>query len=278
MDCPICYDNVLASETGCYEMSCSHKFHPTCLMTWFTKNSVSTCPMCRHEAGPLERLPVVDDEEDDEDDDDESEEEDEEDDTEFMAITRQPLTDLLIGFGATGVNDNMMHMFDEEGLTIINAMEFGFISMAQGGRRPSELEWAAIVPHYPVQPTAPVEAAADRELEEAIAFADGLAVLSRGAIESLLHRQGSAATVSEFLNEDLGDDEEPIQAIAMTQTSLNARLTSLGVEPVSSGFFQDLRTGQQESLTVSVEETGERSVIPKPRILNPEEDAELGPA
>jgi hypothetical protein len=106
-------------------------------------------------------------------------------------------------------------------------------------------------------------------------------------------------TVSVFLNEDLRDDQQPLQSITMTHTSLNARLISLGAEPVSSGFFQDLRQSEHPSvstasmiasgltnqeptsragLVVSVDEAGARSVIPKPRIINPEDDAELGPA
>ena len=39
-------------------MSCSHKFHLQCTVSWFKTNSAHTCPLCRKEAEPLERLPL----------------------------------------------------------------------------------------------------------------------------------------------------------------------------------------------------------------------------
>jgi hypothetical protein len=313
MDCPICYENVEALSTGCTQMSCGHKFHPTCLMKWFTKSSGSTCPMCRHEAGPLERLP---EEEEDEEEEDEEEDDDDDDDDEeerVIVIARESLHNMLVGFGASGVNAGMRDMFDEDDEVVLDRNEFTMLCIAQGGRSPSDVEWEPVATTFAPRPAVPTlqevglesfaehaaEMAISRAWQEAVAINDGQVVLSRGAIESLLHRQGSAATVSEFLNEDLEDEEDLIESITMTQASLNARLTSLGAEPVSSGFFHDFRLSQQPSapvasiladlayqepspadmLVVSVGETGERSVTAKPRIvLNPEEDAELGPA
>jgi len=262
--------------------------------------------MCRHEAGPLERLPE-EEEEEDQDEDYSDQEEEEEDDERVIIITRQSLHDMLVGFGASGVNDGMREMFDDNDEAVLDRNEFSMLCMAQGGRSPSDAEWEPVAttfaPRSSLQEVG-LESFAEHvatALQEAIAINEGQVVLTRGAIQSLLHRQGSSATVIEFLNEHLEDEEEDIiESITMTQASLNARLTSLGAEPVSSGFFHDFRLSQQPSpaaagilsrlaypepspatdmLLVSVGETGERIVTAKRRIvLNPEEEAELGSA
>jgi len=53
-ECPICFDDICVSSTGCVEMSCSHKFHLKCIGKWLNKNS--TCPMCRHKTSEMETL------------------------------------------------------------------------------------------------------------------------------------------------------------------------------------------------------------------------------
>lgn len=53
-ECPICFDDICVSTTGCVEMSCSHKFHLKCIGKWLNKNS--TCPMCRNKPSELETL------------------------------------------------------------------------------------------------------------------------------------------------------------------------------------------------------------------------------
>ena len=53
-DCPICFDAITVSTTGCVEMSCSHKFHLKCIGTWLSKNS--SCPLCRNKPSELETL------------------------------------------------------------------------------------------------------------------------------------------------------------------------------------------------------------------------------
>lgn len=270
--------------------------------------------MCRHEAGPLERLPE-EAEEEEEDDDYSDQEEEEEYDERVIIIARQSLHDMLVGFGASGVNDSMRDMFDEDDEAVLDRNEFSMLCMAQGGRSPSDVEWEPVAttfaPRSSLQEVglesfaehaaemASSRGSISRAWQEAVAINEGQVVLTRGAIQSLLHRQGSSATVIEFLNEHLEDEEEDlIESITMTQASLNARLMSLGAEPVSSGFFHDFRLSQQPSapaasiladlaypepspavdmLLISVGEMGERSVTTKRRILNPEEDAELGP-
>jgi hypothetical protein len=57
--CAICHDDVDEKTTGCYTMSCSHKFHLSCTVSWFRANSAQICPLCRKEAEELERLPSV---------------------------------------------------------------------------------------------------------------------------------------------------------------------------------------------------------------------------
>lgn len=271
--------------------------------------------MCRHEAGPLERLPEEGDDAEEEDDDDDDEEEDDE---RVIVIVRESLHNMLVGFGASGVNDSMREMFDDDDEAVLDRNEFSMLCMAQGGRSPSDVEWEPVATTFAPRSSlqerglesfaehaaemASSRGSISRAWQEAVAINNGQVVLSRGAIESLLHSRGAAptVTVSEFLNEDLGDDEEPIESIIMTQANLNARLMSLGAEAVSSGFFHDFRLSQQPSapvasilaglayqepspntdmLIVSVGETGERSVTAKPHIvINPEEDAELVPA
>jgi hypothetical protein len=70
MDCAICFEAITA-DTGHTEMSCTHRFHYTCLTRWFgnqvLKDLTETCPCCRHEANEHEGLP-------DQFDDDEEEE------------------------------------------------------------------------------------------------------------------------------------------------------------------------------------------------------------
>lgn len=58
-ECSICYEAIEAAKTGCVEMSCSHKFHMLCISGWFLTQKAATCPMCRKEAGPLERVAEV---------------------------------------------------------------------------------------------------------------------------------------------------------------------------------------------------------------------------
>ena len=60
MDCAVCFEAITA-ETGHTEMSCTHRFHYTCLTRWFgnqvLKDLAETCPCCRHEANDHEGLP-----------------------------------------------------------------------------------------------------------------------------------------------------------------------------------------------------------------------------
>ena len=44
MNCPICFDEINAS-TGSTILSCSHTFHLTCIVRWYSTSS--SCPCCR---------------------------------------------------------------------------------------------------------------------------------------------------------------------------------------------------------------------------------------
>ena len=49
-ECPICYNVLHPVHHTLPRMTCRtchHKFHSTCLYTWFEKSGHSTCPLCR---------------------------------------------------------------------------------------------------------------------------------------------------------------------------------------------------------------------------------------
>jgi len=77
MDCSICFEAITA-ETGKTVMGCGHEFHFRCMASWFVtqcdKELPENCPCCRHEAGPLECLPEIEDHESLYSDDDEDDE------------------------------------------------------------------------------------------------------------------------------------------------------------------------------------------------------------
>ena len=56
MDCAICQEAIDVRTTGRAELSCSHKYHLSCIATWYQTNDSHTCPMCRKVAEPLERI------------------------------------------------------------------------------------------------------------------------------------------------------------------------------------------------------------------------------
>jgi hypothetical protein len=42
--CGICRDQ----EGDMYQLPCKHAFHGECIMSWFTRSTKKSCPMCRH--------------------------------------------------------------------------------------------------------------------------------------------------------------------------------------------------------------------------------------
>lgn len=67
--CPICYTDI-TEATGHVVLSCSHKFHLSCVTTWFYSVEVETCPCCRRETCEKEKMPLAlsEDEEEEEGD------------------------------------------------------------------------------------------------------------------------------------------------------------------------------------------------------------------
>jgi len=81
--CPICFDEITA-ETGKCVLSCSHTYHFSCIVDWFSTqvdmDVKESCPSCRHIAGEKESLPVCNGEAVSEHDEDDDEDEDEDED------------------------------------------------------------------------------------------------------------------------------------------------------------------------------------------------------
>lgn len=53
-ECPICYTDIVPSETGRWETSCGHAYHLKCFVDWL-QTGADTCPLCRKVAGEMER-------------------------------------------------------------------------------------------------------------------------------------------------------------------------------------------------------------------------------
>lgn len=121
--------------------------------------------------------------------------------------------------------------------------------------------------------------------------ADVKIILKREDIATLLQRQRSRATVEEFFNEE--DSQSYTAVTSMTEASLNARLSSLGAVTLTPGEFEEIRWGLPITSTHPEVLAARRTaaiqgfpvipmatspmLAPVRRVLNPEEDALLGP-
>ena len=54
-ECCICLDEIAVATTGCVQLSCSHKYHLSCISTWYQKNA--SCPECRSKPSEKETPP-----------------------------------------------------------------------------------------------------------------------------------------------------------------------------------------------------------------------------
>jgi hypothetical protein len=153
-DCPCCFEPIAASVAV---LSCSHRFHITCLVNWFATQSAQelpqNCPCCRAEAGENERLP----EESEEAEGDESEY-DEDEEGEIM-LTRSQLDAILRAQDGSGVMDSLWFAFFEpEGDEEIRANaehrlpftsdEISRMALYQGGHVLSDEVWEALVDRF----------------------------------------------------------------------------------------------------------------------------------
>ena len=266
-DCSICLSPVIdypaptgLLATGSHHTSCGHTFHPKCIWKWYADREQSTCPICRKGAVEEEGLASEADAEEEHDD----EEQDNFDDGGAIRITLIGMEIVMYQQGAhTGVTPTVREEvgFGEFNEAIVTRYEFERILREQGGNPFSDALWTQIMSIYPLLrdddvPTVPLavvpplilsnlepEAAplvgrsdVAREDEEAWGLIMQSPVveeeaprftLERHNIQGLLQQHGSSATVAEFFNEDLGDEEETY-VINMTAESINARFASLG--------------------------------------------------
>lgn len=195
--CAICTEDI-TQATGRVETSCHHHFHFSCLGNWYLQRLNSgqdeTCPCCRAEAGPTERLSTDDGEDDGSEGSDESEFS-ELDEGEAAWLTRADLENFLKNtLGGTGVPDALWFSFfdedEEERLATDRRLPFtqretlGF-ALAQGGRGATDEEWDALAERFP-EPEADDEEdgeAAEGEDGEAVVEAPQAITLTRTELE-----------------------------------------------------------------------------------------------
>lgn len=181
-NCAICFEDITAA-TGRVETSCAHRFHFSCLSSWFIQRIDTeldqSCPCCRTAAGEKERLSTESDaEEGDEDSDDESEGSHYYEEDEQLWLVRAELDDLLKNrLGGTGVPDSLwFHFFNPDGEDRLNPAirlcfargEVRTYAISQGGRDPTDEEWDELLERYGEEPgdDASEASAADEEEEE----------------------------------------------------------------------------------------------------------------
>ena len=293
--CTICMEDVInypapsgAEATGSHLSSCGHLFHPKCIWKWYSKQAQRTCPMCRNPATEMEdALSSSESEEEynhDEDYDDGGE----------IQIHRIAMDAVMRSQGGIGVTDAVAEevVFDYYNEVIITRYEFERLLGEQGCSPFSQARWEQLMTIYPVPDEVlaqvpsvavvsnnhtPLGLSTDSALafeslqqEEAELMTRVFSLVSgaqqstqmtftRDSIQNLLERHGSIATMSEFFNEE--DGEEEIKVVTMTFASLNARFSSLGAMPVS---FAEASASQAEShsLVITVLDDGTREVIP----------------
>lgn len=253
--------------TGSHHTSCGHTFHPKCIWKWYTDRKKSTCPICRKGAVEEEGLAPESEPQDASDAEEQDAFDDggavritligmeilmyqhgarlgvtpsvrEEvgfDEFSQAIITRYEFERILTEQDGNPFSDAEWNHIsavypllpDDDGpavprLTLSN-LEPEAAPPPLVGRsdvaREDEEAWALILQsaHANLEryPLPVVE-------EEAPRF-----TLERHNIQGLLQQHGSSATVAEFFNEDLGDEDET-HVINMTAESLNARFASLG--------------------------------------------------
>lgn len=248
--CGICHDDVIDSgaggvATGSLKTSCGHIFHPKCLWKWYSSQDQSNCPMCRAPATEWEQAHEHYEEE--------SEKSliQEFDDGGLIRITRVAMEGLLQSQGGIGVTAGVEAElpFDMNGEVTITRYEFARIMAEQGATALTDESWTQLMCTFPagdelfgvaeMPPEAVPVPLVEPEEEPRLTF-------TRAQVENFLRAMGSSCTVTEFFNEE--DGEEETLVVTMTHASLAARLSSI--------------VGRE------VEDPARRSLI-----LNPEDEA-----
>lgn len=233
--CGICHEDVIDSgtggavATGSIKTSCGHIFHPKCLWKWYSTQDESKCPMCRTLATEWEQAR--------EDEGGVEEAGDQElevgfDDGGLIRITRVAMEGLLRSQGGIGVTAGVEAelAFDLYGEVTLTRYEFARIMAEQGATALTDESWIQLMCTFPagddlfgweqevVHVPGPFDIVEEAVEEPRVTF-------TRAQIENFLRAMGSSSTVTEFFNEE--DGEEETLVVTMTHASLEARLSSM---------------------------------------------------
>jgi hypothetical protein len=231
--CGICHDDVIDAgsggvATGSLKTSCGHIFHPKCLWKWYSSQEDSNCPMCRAPATEWEQVHERDQEESEED------EQEAFDDGGLIRITRVAMEGILRNQGGIGVTAGVEASlpFDQHGEVDITRYEFARIMEEQGATALTDESWSQLMTMFPAGDISfSVE---EWELESVhvpgpFDIVEGpeepRLTFTRAQVENFLRAMGSSCTVTEFFNEE--DGEEETLVVTMTHASLAARLSSI---------------------------------------------------
>jgi hypothetical protein len=243
--CGICHEDVNDSgssassgaATGSLKTSCGHLFHPKCLWKWYSTQDENNCPMCRAPATEWER--VRDREEDGVGEEAGGEEEAGFDDGGLIRITRVAMEGILRSQGGLGVTAGVEAelAFDVYGEVTITRYEFARIMAEQGGTALTDESWNQMMAMFPAGvdyfaevPMLGLEPEAEHVPGPFDIVAEPRLTFTRAQIADFLRAMGSSCTVTEFFNEE--DGEEETLVVSMTHASLEARFSSILGVPV----------------------------------------------
>jgi len=259
--CGICHEDVIdsgssastgAAATGSLKTSCGHIFHPKCLWKWYSTQDENNCPMCRTPATEWEQ--AREDEagvEGDEAGDQEAEAGF--DDGGLIRITRVAMEGLLQSQGGIGVTAGVEAElpFDMYGEVTITRYEFARIMAEQGATALTDESWTQLMCTFPagdelfgvaeMPPEAVQVPLVEPEEEPRLTF-------TRAQVENFLRAMGSSCTVTEFFNEE--DGEEETLVVTMTHASLAARLSSIVGREVEDPARRSLILNPEDELEV----------------------------
>ena len=244
--CGICHDDVInagtascaGAATGSLKTSCGHIFHPKCLWKWYSTQDENNCPMCRTSATEWERV---------RDREEVGEEEAGFDDGGLIRITRVAMEGILRSQGGLGVTAGVEAelAFDVYGEVTITRYEFARIMAEQGATALTDESWNQLMSLFPAGEDDVLSAIVAAEVAPTLSFGhwepeavhvpgpfdivdepeEPRLTFTRAQIENFLRAMGSSCTVTEFFNEE--DGEEETLVVTMTHASLEARLSSI---------------------------------------------------
>jgi len=235
--CGICHEDVIDSRTGgtvatgSLKTSCGHLFHPNCLWKWYSTQDKNNCPMCRTPATEWERVREGEEVGGEEEAGDQGIEAGF-DDGGLIRITRVAMEGLLRSQGGLGVTAGVEAelAFDIYGEITITRYEFARIMAEQGATALTDESWIQLMATFPagddlfgweqeaVHLPGPFDIVEEPVEEPRVTF-------TRAQVENFLRAMGSSCTVTEFFNEE--DGEEETLVVTMTHASLEARLSSI---------------------------------------------------